>query len=102
MGVPLFDIFLIIINKMSQISPIKSCIIKSYNHDGIMPSKITEERICLTTNFYQATLLATTATKKYPMLPDVMEKPLLLSAARPLWKRLNLNCLRLSKALTLR
>ena len=34
-GVPLFDIFLIIINKMSQISPIKSCIIKSYNYDGI-------------------------------------------------------------------
>ena len=26
---------------------------------------------------------------------DVMEKPLLLSAARPLWKRLSLNCLRL-------
>lgn len=56
----------------------------------------------LTTNFYQATLLATIATKKYLMLPDVMEKPLLLSAARLLWKRLSLNCLRLSKALTLR
>lgn len=38
-----------------------------------MPLKITEERICLTTNFYQATLLATIATKKYLMLPDVME-----------------------------
>ena len=36
------------------------------------------------------------------MLPDVMEKPLLLSVERPLWKRLSLNCLRLSKALTLR
>ena len=41
-----------------------------------MPLKITEERICHTTNFYQATLLATTATKKSLMLPDVMEKPL--------------------------
>lgn len=47
-----------------------------------MPLKITEERICLTTNFYQATLLATIATKKYLMLPDVMEKPLLLSAGK--------------------
>lgn len=46
--------------------------------------------------------IATIATKKYPMLPDVMEKPLLLSVERPLWKRLSLNCLRLSKALTLR
>nr|DAU86794.1 MAG TPA: hypothetical protein [Inoviridae sp.] len=34
MGVPLFDIFLIIINKISQNYSINSCIIKSYNYDG--------------------------------------------------------------------
>lgn len=33
-AVPLFDIFLIIINKISQNYSINSCIIKPYNYDG--------------------------------------------------------------------
>ena len=33
-AVPLFDIFLIIINRISQNYSINSCIIKSYDYDG--------------------------------------------------------------------
>lgn len=40
--------------------------------------------------------------KEIPYVTRRYGKPLLLSAARLLWKRLSLNCLRLSKALTLR
>ena len=46
MGVPLFDIFLIIINKISQNYSINSCIIKAYTMidvDSEVPDGVVEE-----------------------------------------------------------